>query len=91
MFSFRKSGVKGVIKCKNGNTSKIGVNQYKNDSCYILQDDHLFTYFTVYEIMYSTTQLKTDLYFDKINYLVSALYSFISLTIIDTMYNASKA
>lgn len=55
---FRKSGVEGVIKCKNGRKTKTGSSQYKKDSCYILQDDHLIAYFTVYEIMYSTTQLK---------------------------------
>ncbi|XP_048521447.1 ATP-binding cassette sub-family G member 1 isoform X3 [Dendroctonus ponderosae] len=55
---YQKSGVEGVIKCKNGKKTKTGSSQYKNDSCYILQDDHLIAYFTVYEIMYSTTQLK---------------------------------
>ncbi|CAG9767649.1 unnamed protein product [Ceutorhynchus assimilis] len=57
---YQKSGVEGVIKCKNGKKTKTGASQYKKDSCYILQDDQLLLYFSVYEIMFSTTQLKID-------------------------------
>lgn len=64
--------MEGVIKCKNGKTSKTGANQYKNKSCYILQDDYLISYFTVYEIMHSTTKLKiANLPPDKTDLLVS--------------------
>ncbi|XP_066150986.1 ATP-binding cassette subfamily G member 4-like [Euwallacea fornicatus] len=57
---YQKSGVEGVIRCKNGETTKIGPSQYKSQSRYILQDDYLISYFTVYEIMHSTTNLKID-------------------------------
>ncbi|XP_050299547.1 ATP-binding cassette sub-family G member 1 [Anthonomus grandis grandis] len=77
---YQTSGVQGVIKCKNGRKSKIGVNQYKNDSCYILQDDHLFSYFTVYEIMASTTQLKiAGLSSEKIDCLIRDILNTLGL------------
>ncbi|XP_076254406.1 ATP-binding cassette sub-family G member 1-like isoform X6 [Rhynchophorus ferrugineus] len=57
---YQKSGVQGIIKCTNERKRKKDPVQYKNYSCYILQDDHLLDYFTVSEIMYSTTKLKID-------------------------------
>lgn len=57
---YQKTGVEGVIRCTNGLKTKEGARQYKKESCYILQDDHLMAFFTVEEIMYSTTKLKID-------------------------------
>ncbi|XP_030749381.1 ATP-binding cassette sub-family G member 1-like isoform X2 [Sitophilus oryzae] len=57
---YQKSGIQGIIKCSNerGKKRKKASSDYRNYSCYILQDDHLLDYFTVYEIMYYTTKLK---------------------------------
>ncbi|KAL1509729.1 hypothetical protein ABEB36_004422 [Hypothenemus hampei] len=77
---YQKTGVQGVIRCKHDSLVKFGVNYYQNKSCYILQDDYLISYFTVEEIMYSTTKLKIHgLPLDKMKCLIDDILNTLGL------------
>ncbi|XP_066247264.1 ATP-binding cassette subfamily G member 4 [Euwallacea similis] len=77
---YQKSGVEGVIRCKNGQITKIGASQYKSQSRYILQDDFIISYFTVYEIMRSTTNLKINGFSEfKKNFLIDDILNTLGL------------
>ena len=54
----RTSGMGGSIRSSGNNQHKEGSNQYKKESCYILQDDRLAPLFTVGEIMNMAADLK---------------------------------
>ncbi|XP_971735.2 ATP-binding cassette sub-family G member 1 [Tribolium castaneum] len=55
---FQTVGMHGVIKSTHDKEVRFGAQQYKKQSCYILQDDQLAPLFTVAEIMNMAADLK---------------------------------